>query len=198
MTFKEPENPIMKFYTVDCDWEQLLKETQMVYRFWQDEIAQRFQYAVPENDPTLSKNTYNLVNLSTPLPEYYNLWSQVFVHIKNYYKDLNHTGPLWMHSWLNVHRAEDLNGVKESLNWHRHSYCNHHGFVHISDKETDTIFKNGTVIKNKQGQMYMGDARLEHRVLACGFKGIRASIGIDLLDAPQPKHFEQDTFVPIL
>ena len=103
-----------------------------------------------------------------------------------------------MHSWLNVHKAQDLNGVKESLNWHRHSYCNHHGFVHISDKETDTIFRNGTVIKNKQGQMYMGDARLEHRVLACGFKGIRASIGIDLLDSPQPKHFEQDTFVPIL
>ena len=193
---EEPKDPKMKYYQLDLDFNELLKETARVYAQWKEQIECRYEHMQPRVDPTLSKNTYNLITLSTPLPTYYQLWKQVFANIKEYYGgDYKH---LLIHSWLNVHRSPDLNGVNESLGWHLHDYCNHHGFVHLSDKETDTEFKNGTVIKNKQGQMYMGDSRLEHRVVSCNFKGLRASIGIDLLDDPKPEHFNQAIFVPIV
>ena len=180
----------MKYYEIDCDWNVLLKETAQVYELWKGLV----EPSIPPElnyDPTLSKNAYNAITLSSPLPEYYKFWKQVFGNIK---KEISK--PVWIHSWLNVHRHEDLG--KESLEWHTHSYANYHGFVHISDKATTTEFKNGTIIPNKQGQMYFGDASLEHRVVSGQFRGIRASIAYDLMVDPKPEHFAQDIFIPIL
>ena len=180
----------MKFYQLDCDWKALLKETSQVYGLWKGIVQPRIP---PElnYDPTLAKNAYNVITLTSPLPEYYKFWTQVYANIR---KEVDR--PVWIHSWLNVHRHEDLG--KESLEWHSHSYANHHGFIHLSDKASTTEFKNGTNIPNKQGQMYFGDASLEHRVVSGQFQGIRASIAYDLLDDPKPEHFAQDIFIPIL
>ena len=191
-TFSSNSN-LMKFFTVECDWQALLKETAQTYGLWKKMILPKVPPEARPHayEPTLTKNVYNVINLTTPLPEYYKFWKQVYDNIRS---ELD--GPIWIHAWLNIHRNEDLG--KESLEWHTHSYANYHGFVHISDKATTTEFKNGKMIPNNQGQMYFGDASLEHRVVAGQFEGIRASIGYDLLLDPQPEHFDQDIFIPIL
>ena len=180
----------MKFYSVDCNWNELLKETARVYKLWEGVVKPQIPPHL-DYDSTLSKNAYNLITLSTPLPEYYKFWRQVYENLKG---ELG--TPIWIHAWLNVHRKEEL-GVK-SLEWHNHSYADYHGFIHISDKASTTEFKNGTMIPNNQGQMYFGDASLEHRVVSGQFDGIRASIAYDLLIDPRPEHFGQNIFVPIL
>ena len=121
------------------------------------------------------------------------MWDQVFKNIRSYYD--SSTDPLWIHAWMNVHRNEDLG--KESLGWHTHDYCNYHGFIHLSDKETDTIFRNNLIVKNKRGMQYLGPGNIEHKVSPCGFSGIRVSIGYDILDDPRDVHFDQEIFVPI-
>ncbi len=170
-------------FTIDLDFNELLRETQKVYQIWQMTIK---PMAPPGYDPTLSKNAYNLILLSSYLPTYYNLWQQVLSNIKG-----EIGSPTYVHAWLNVHRSEDLCDENESLNWHNHSYADYHGFVHISNKNTDTVFKDGQVIPNKQGQMCMFEAAREHRVENRQFSGIRASIGFDILHNPNPAVFVQ-------
>lgn len=205
----------MKFYTIDCDWEKLLLECQKVYKLWEEFIKPQS----PEGyDMTLSKNSYNLVTLSTPLPEFYNLWRQVYGNIRKEFVG----NPLYIHAWLNVHRSEDLN--KKSLGWHSHAYCKYHGFVHLSNKETETLFTKyePTIdernlwnddptkavvldthptrlsVKNKQGLQYIGPGDIMHKVVPKDYSGIRASIGYDIIDSPTERHFYQDILVPIL
>ena len=111
----------MKFFELDCDWQKILEETRTAYNIWNQLIPPT---APPgqECDPTLSKNTYNLINLTSPFPEYYSLWSQLFKNVRDNTPD----GPLWIHAWLNVHRENQLG--KNSLGWHCHYYAMHHNF----------------------------------------------------------------------
>ena len=174
-------------YQLDLDWNELLKETQKVYHIWKESVESN---APPGYDPTLSKNAYNLILMSIPWPTYYKLWQQVLPNIKSEIGT-----PCWIHAWLNVHRSDDLvfdDDEKTSLNWHNHSYANYHGFIHISNKDTDTIFKDGEVIPNKQGQMCMFDGEREHRVESRQYTGIRASIGFDILHNPDADQFYQE------
>ena len=101
----------MKFFTLECDWHKILEETRTAYQIW-NQLIPPTAPSGQECDATLSKNTYNLINLTSPFPEYYSLWSQLFKNVRENMP----AGPLWIHAWLNVHRSGELG--KNSLGWH--------------------------------------------------------------------------------
>ena len=133
---------LVETYTVDCDWKVLLTEARTCLGLWESSIAHKATSSMhgkaDEWDMSMSKNAYNLISLSSTMPEFFSLWNQVFRNIRKY-PGLE-TKPLWIHAWMNVHRAEQLG--KMSLGWHNHSYCGYHGFIHLSQKETTTVFSN--------------------------------------------------------
>tara|TARA_Y100000361_G_scaffold19705_1_gene15354 strand:- start:19776 stop:20579 length:804 start_codon:yes stop_codon:yes gene_type:complete len=138
---------------VRCDWEGLLTEARTCYGLWKAGILPMSLQAMSGKnvkeedwDMTLSKNAYNIITLSSTMPHFYNLWMQLFKQIRSH-PELKKQ-PLWIHAWLNVHRYEDLG--KLSLGWHNHSYCRYHGFVHLSDRPTDTIFADRIPTSNEE------------------------------------------------
>jgi hypothetical protein len=204
----------MRFYSVDLDFKKILLESKRCYHLWKDIVQiQAPPGSEKDFDPTLSKNAYSLITLSSPLPEYYKLWQQVFKNIRKY-PGLEEK-PIWIHTWLNVHRSEHLGAM--SLGWHSHNYCSKHGFIHLSQKDTDTVFSavvpedmeerdrytnwyidapdryaphelddkdTMLVVPNKQGMQYIGPGSLMHKVRPKPFDGIRVSIGYDIMEDP--------------
>lgn len=207
----------MKFFTLECDWHKILEETRTAYQIW-NQLIPPTAPSGQECDATLSKNTYNLINLTSPFPEYYSLWSQLFKNVRENMP----SGPLWIHAWLNVHRSGELG--KNSLGWHCHYYAAQHGFVHLSDKPTETVFSSveptqeqmehwnkhadnaleldlmptKLVVNNKQGQQYFGPGHLMHKVRSVPYEGIRASIGYDLFDDPTKYTLPPNLLVPLI
>jgi|TARA_Y100000356_G_C11254520_1_gene289245 hypothetical protein len=206
---------LVETYTVDCDWKVLLTEARTCLGLWESSIAHKATSSMhgkaDEWDMSMSKNAYNLISLSSTMPEFFSLWNQVFRNIRKY-PGLE-TKPLWIHAWMNVHRAEQLG--KMSLGWHNHSYCGYHGFIHLSQKETTTVFSNvipqsfeerdehtlwyldaedrtkhpldETItdvirIDNQQGLQYIGPGPLMHKVIPGDYPGVRVSIGYDIID----------------
>ena len=209
---------LTRTYKVDVNFRGVLGEAKRCYDLWKGSISNMSKMAMSAEsvddsdwDMTLSKNAYNIICLSSTLPNFYELWNQMFRQIRSH-PELK-TKPLWIHAWLNVHRQEDLGRL--SLGWHNHSYCRYHGFVHLSDKATDTVFADHIptsneerdditqwyledtndrdehplnkeeitrVIPNEQGLHYIGPGPLLHRVVPKPFKGIRCSIGYDIID----------------
>lgn len=208
--------------TPHTNWEGILTEARACYNLWDQNIRQHsaeqfFSQSMGDGsvkdgdwDMTLGKNAYNLIMLSSTMPNFFYLWQDMFKQIRSH-PELK-SQPLWIHAWMNVHRYEELG--KLSLGWHNHSYCKYHGFVHLSDRPTDTVFcdhlahlrerdeitqwymdnpdsrddhplndtENVRVIPNKQGQHYIGPGPLLHRVIPRQYDGIRVSIGYDIID----------------
>ena len=98
-TFSSNSN-LMKFYSVECDWHALLKETAQTYGLWKKMILPKVPPEARDHayDPTLTKNVYNVINLTTPLPEYYKFWKQVYDNIRS---ELD--GPIWIHALSLIH-----------------------------------------------------------------------------------------------
>jgi|TARA_B100000029_G_scaffold180442_2_gene178100 hypothetical protein len=207
---------LVQFWDLDLDWKTLLTEARTCYGLWNSCIKPKTggvggsAGADEEWDMSMSKNAYNIITLSSTLPEMYKLWNQMFKNIRSH-SELK-TKPLWIHAWMNVHRSEELG--KMSLGWHNHSYCKYHGFVHLSDKATETVFSEYVpddekqrdektewylsaedrtrhpldvspetlVVENKQGLQYLGPGPLMHKVRSNDYDGLRVSIGYDVID----------------
>ena len=205
---------LVKIYDVDVLWKEILTEARTCYGLWKSNIEPLAESSMSgsrdEWDMSMTKNAYNIITLSSTMPEFFYLWNQVFKNIRSY-PGLE-TKPLWIHAWMNAHRYEELG--KMSLGWHNHSYCRYHGFIHLSDKPTETVFANDIprdfkerdeqcltyfdledrtkhpldadeypyVIPNKQGLQYIGPGPLMHSVKPLPYEGIRVSIGYDIID----------------
>jgi len=86
---------------------------------------------------------------------------------------------LWYQSWLNFHKQDEV------LDWHNHPECLFHGYISIDPKETETEFENYK-IKNKTGNIYIGDGQLKHKVnVLKPFEGNRITIAFDVISEDQ-------------
>jgi len=131
---------LVRTYDVSVDWKELLTEARTCYGLWKSVVEPLAESSMhgkaDEWDMSMSKNAYSIITLSSTMPSFFSLWNQVFKNIRKY-PGLE-TKPLWVHAWMNAHRYEELG--KMSLGWHNHSYVKYHGFVHLSDKPTETVF----------------------------------------------------------
>lgn len=143
------------------------------------ELAQeRFLYNFPSMSSTKMYRYYNFFSLTAGSISY----SVMFRHIKDVVRDYcNHDKPLWLQSWINFHRSNQL------LDWHQHSDSTFHGYVCIEPKDSTTIFSNYTV-KNAIGQIYIGPSYVPHKVISnTEFDDIRITLGFDIFDLTSMK-----------
>jgi hypothetical protein len=166
-TYKSNLLDEIKFYEVDCNWKGLLTEARTCYGYWKSYIEPKASETMHGGgdvwDMSMSKNAYSIITLSSTMPNFFDLWQQTFKNIRSH-PGLE-TKPLWIHAWMNVHRFEDLGEM--SMGWHNHYYVKYHGFLHLSDKPTTTVFSNVVPKDNKETDKYTEwyyktDNRSEH------------------------------------
>jgi hypothetical protein len=133
----------------------------------------RFVFNYPKESSTWFYRYYNVTSLLFGSIYYYNF----FINFKKLIRRYSNTNkPLWYQSWLNF---DDKNKL---LDWHEHKECTFHGYVSIDPKETITEFKQYK-IKNKIGNVYIGEANKLHKVsLLKQFEGKRITLGFDIID----------------
>ena len=98
--------------------------------------------------------------------------------IKDYLKDQHspeddYSSNLWFQSWLNYHKQNEV------LDWHDHPFP-FHGYISIDPKDSTTEFRNYS-IKNKIGNIYIGQGHRQHRVVVdTPYNGTRITLGYDI------------------
>jgi hypothetical protein len=129
-------------------------------------------------DYTYNYSRYNIFSLTAPDELMYFLFQELKQNVRNHLGDK----PLWMQSWLNFHKSNQV------LDWHNHLW-KWHGYITIDPKNTQTIFENYT-IDNKVGQIYFGEGGLSHKVQVISpYEGYRITLGFDITDGiPQENY----------
>lgn len=131
--------------------------------------SKKIQKLFNTNQYTYNYAKYNIFTLTAPNQLMYSLFEEIKSNVRNH---LGHK-PLWMQSWLNLHKSNEV------LGWHDHSW-QWHGYISIEPKETETIFENWK-IKNKIGQIYFGEGRIKHKVeVLKPFDDYRITLGFDV------------------
>jgi hypothetical protein len=121
---------------------------------------------------------YNFASLSVGT-NYYYVFKQLQKIIRKFVK---HNKPLWYQCWLNFDYQDKV------LNWHNHIECDYHGYISIRPHNTETQFENYT-IKNKVGNIYIGDPYLKHRVnVIKPFNTPRITLGFDIVSEKSIKY----------
>jgi len=126
-----------------------------------------------ERDSTELYHTYNIFSITSGSLYFYNL----FQELHHFIREQLPQGPLWMQSWINIHKYENV------LDWHNHEWP-YHGYISIDPCDTVTEFEDYE-IKNKAGQMYFGPGGRLHRVKNLSeYSNNRITIGYDVTDDP--------------
>lgn len=152
-------------------------------RYLKDKFSRKFE----GQDPTFSYREYNVFAATAPSPIWWDLFKDVHKVIRH---RLPHAHRLWMQSWLNFQKHDEV------LNWHSHSWP-YHGYICIEPQETTTVFEEYE-IKNEVGNIYFGSGFRPHKVRNdTQFEGIRITLGFDVcLSLSRP--YEQWSLMPIL
>tara|TARA_B100000902_G_scaffold11564_1_gene14074 strand:- start:64 stop:579 length:516 start_codon:yes stop_codon:yes gene_type:complete len=126
------------------------------------------------DDPTWSYDKYNVFGLTSPTQVYYDLYNELRGFVYDYIGD---SGPLWIQSWVNYHKPDQL------LQWHNHEWPIH-GYICVNPHLTKTVFE-GYEIQNRIGDVYIGPGQRYHRVeLIEPFYTPRITIGFDITNDP--------------
>lgn len=137
-------------------------------------IHDKFKQKYADTDSTSWHFSYNVFALASPMPLWYDLYSDLSYVIRGY---LDTRKPLWIQSWLNFHKADEV------LDWHTHEWP-YHGYVSINPCESTTVFE-GYKIKNKIGNIYIGPGERAHKVRVDEeFDSTRITLGFDVSDEP--------------
>lgn len=149
-------------------------------------VHEFFKKSFPEKDSTWSYNLYNIFCATSPSP----LWYDLLIELKKYIREfIGHEKPLWMQSWLNFHRPEEV------LDWHNHEWP-YHGYISIDPKNTETVFDNYK-IKNELGNIYIGPGNRMHKVEVIEpFTTPRITLGFDIHEEPDFP-YQQFSLMPI-
>jgi hypothetical protein len=144
----------------------------------ESELGVKRFYAMFEGSTTWNYAKYNLFNLTSGYPLYYQLYKELVSTIRMY---IGHDRPLWMQAWINSHMPNEI------LDWHSHNGYTAHGYICLEPHKTKTVFR-GYEINNKVGQLYIGRCELdgvllEHKVQVLeNFNTPRITIGFDVID----------------
>lgn len=115
---------------------------------------------------------YNLFCLTAGSIQFYNIFQCIKEASLDYLG--NKTENLFMESWINYHKPDEI------LDWHDHKNYLCHGYLSIDPKNTITEFKNYK-ITNKPGQIYIGPSERLHRVVMNEpFNGVRITIAFNI------------------
>ena len=137
-----------------------------------DRAHNNFKFIFNDTDSTRAYSKYNLFSLTAKEPVYYVLYQQIVAAVRDRIGD---DRPLWMQCWMNYHKQHEV------LDWHNHDphyLC--HGYLSIEPRDTVTEFRNFT-IENKIGNLYIGNAGLEHRVVVKEpYHGNRITMAFDV------------------
>ena len=149
-------------------------------------VHEFFKKSFPEKDSTWSYNLYNIFCATSPSP----LWYDLLVELKKYIREfIGHENPLWMQSWLNFHKPEEV------LDWHNHEWP-YHVYISIDPKNTETVFDNYK-IKNELGNIYIGPGNRMHKVEVIEpFTTPRITLGFDIHEEPDFP-YQQFSLMPI-
>lgn len=162
------------------------------------DVAHRlFKELFPDKDSTWTYNLYNVFSLTACSTHFYNIYKELRDVIRS---RLGETRPLWIQSWINYLRYEELN----LLDWHGHNF-EYHGYISIEPKKTNTVFENYS-IENKVGQIYFGPGERIHKVEAIeSYIGERITLGFDIVTIPEQsfvtyieRPWKNMSFIPLL
>jgi hypothetical protein len=166
----------------------------------ESELGVKRFYTMFGGSTTWNYTKYNIFNLTSGYPLYYQLYKDLLKAIRIY---VGHDNPLWMQAWINYHKPDEV------LDWHSHIEHTAHGYISIEPHNTKTVFR-GYEINNKVGQIYIGrcdlnGVPLEHKVEVLeNFTTPRITIGFDINnEACMKKQIEYHTtdinlsFIPI-
>jgi hypothetical protein len=142
---------------------------------------ERFDILFPNKESsTWNYRKYNIFSLTSGFINFYKLFYELKIIIYKYHKIKE---PLWFQSWLNFHKEDEV------LNWHSHIGSCAHGYISINPENTKTIFDEYE-IKNKVGQIYIGDSTKRHKVVILKpFTKNRITIAFDVFNFKNFKNF---------
>lgn len=181
----------------EVDWQ--VHESQLVVdnhkQFVADchKIHDKFKQQYPDKDSTWAYGRYNVFALASPMPLWYDLYSDLSYVIRGYItsRTLGTHKPLWLQSWLNFHKADEV------LEWHNHEWP-YHGYISIDPHNTTTKFE-GYKIENKIGRIYIGPGNRQHKVKVNeDFDSTRITLGFDVTDQPQESPSGVWSLMPLL
>ena len=182
---------------VEVDWHihesDLIKDNHEQFITDCHAIHKKFKSLYPEKDSTWSYSKYNVFALSSPMPLWYDLYSDLSFVIRGYMieQDLDDYKPLWIQSWLNFHKSDEV------LEWHDHHWP-YHGYISINPCETTTVFE-GYKIKNEIGKIYIGPGNRKHKVrVDKEFDSTRITLGFDITDKPESTPGPEWSLMPLL
>ena len=167
---------------------QLIKDNQKYFIDGCNRAYKKIKPIIKSEDTTRAYGVYNLFAVTSGDQMFYKLYQELKDIIRNYH---GKNEPLWMQAWLNYHAPQQL------LDWHDHWWLIH-GYVSIDPKDTTTIFEDGSKIKNKVGNIYIGPCKRTHKVtIDKNFSGHRITIGFDVIDQYNYKNNDKISFIPI-
>ena len=142
----------------------------------------RFDIYFPETSSTWGYSKYNIFSLTSGSERFYTLYHEIRKLSRDYLKT---DEPLWMQSWLNFHRMDEV------LDWHDHSYCSAHGYVSINPMKTKTVFENFEV-DNEIGKVYIGKPYMKHKVEVLEkYSDTRITVAFDILKLSDYKELKE-------
>ena len=142
----------------------------------------RFDIFFPETSSTWGYSKYNIFSLTSGSERFYKLYHEIRKLSRDYLKT---DEPLWMQSWLNFHRMDEV------LDWHDHSCCSAHGYVSINPMKTKTVFENFEV-DNEIGKMYIGKPYMKHKVEVLEeYSDTRITVAFDILNMSNYKELKE-------
>ena len=181
----------------EVDWQ--VHESQLVVDNHEQFIADchlihdKFKREYPDRDSTWAYGRYNVFSLASPMPLWYDLYSDLSYVIRGYITShsLDTHKPLWIQSWLNFHKSAEV------LEWHNHDWP-YHGYISINPCKTTTVFE-GYKIENKIGGIYIGPGDRKHKVRVDEeFDSTRITLGFDITDQPHTTPSELWSLMPLL
>ena len=142
----------------------------------------RFDIFYPNQSTTWTYDSYNVFSLTSGSELFYKLYYEIQKIVRGYVKVEE---PLWLQSWMNFHKKEEV------LDWHDHECCIAHGYVSINPHNTKTVFEDFEV-DNEVGKLYIGKPYMKHKVvIEEEFDSPRITIAFDVINLDNYKELRE-------
>ena len=142
----------------------------------------RFNVFFPDQSTTWTYDSYNVFTLTSGSELFHKLYYEIQKIVRGYVKAEE---PLWLQSWMNFHKKEEV------LDWHDHKCCIAHGYVSINPHNTKTVFEDFEV-DNEVGKLYIGKPYMKHKVvIEEEFDSPRITIAFDVINLDNYKELRE-------
>jgi len=157
---------------------QIIKENQKELIDLMTFATHKIERLFNSKDYTYNYGRYNIFSLTAPNKLMHEIFKEIQYNVRKHVGDQ----PLWMQSWLNYQKHDQV------LNWHNHLW-KWHGYISIDPKKTKTIFEDWEV-DNKVGQIYFGNGNVKHKVEVLEkYPDYRITLGFDVTDGIPQKNY---------